>query len=217
MNQALVVLLLKSLVLSGLYFVFRSTYTKPWIIWMLAAEAFGQKTDYGKWIGFGLVLSSFGDIFLELDDEKVADLFIPGLVSFLIGHLLYIKGLRESFMKGYQFPLGALAIYLLVVTSQIVPKAEAMLKIPIVVYALVICTMVFYAINRAYNNQHSQMSQRFAVAGALVFAVSDTILALDRFHNPIANAKTWVMITYYSGQTLIAASTLNAAKAKKSA
>eukprot|EP01031_Cornospumella_fuschlensis_P038559 gene38559-46868_t len=184
---------------------------------MLAAEALAQKTDYGKWIGMGLILSSFGDIFLELDDEKVADLFVPGLVSFLIGHLLYIKGLKEPLMKGYQFVLGVLAIYLLGMTSLIVPMAEAMLKVPIVVYASVICTMVFYSINRASNNQHSITSQRLAAAGAVVFAVSDTILALDRFYTPIETAKTLVMVTYYLGQTLIAASTLDAAKAKKSA
>ena len=40
-------------------------------------------------------------------------------------------------------------------------------------------------------------------SGALIFVVSDSILALNKFYLHIPNAKMFVMITYYGAQTLL--------------
>jgi hypothetical protein len=50
-------------------------------------------------------------------------------------------------------------------------------------------------------------SAGIGVIGALSFVISDSLLAYNRFAHPIAGAKYGVMITYYTAQLLIAAST----------
>jgi alkenylglycerophosphocholine/alkenylglycerophosphoethanolamine hydrolase len=40
----------------------------------------------------------------------------------------------------------------------------------------------------------------WAIAGALLFYISDTILAMDRFVNPIPHARLLTMTTYHLGQ-----------------
>lgn len=47
---------------------------------------------------------------------------------------------------------------------------------------------------------------RLALIGAIVFAISDTVIALDRFHAPVPGARYFIIVTYWAALALIAAS-----------
>ena len=144
-----------------------------------------------------LLLCLAGDVLLMLPD-----LFIPGLVSFLCAHLCYLA----LFKQGQRwFPSGtalactagaAVAMY-----AMLFPHLGPVLKVAVACYALVIALMAAQAIGRA-NAQHDAAS--FAVAaGAVLFMLSDALLAINCFAQPLAMAQFWVLATYYAAQVLI--------------
>lgn len=80
-------------VLAVVYFMYPSEWTKiiP-ILWM----ALNCGSDhYGSLIGYGLAVSSLGDIALEMNRSDPM-YFMAGLVFFLIAHILYIQGNSNS-------------------------------------------------------------------------------------------------------------------------
>ena len=167
-----------------------------------------QGSSYAKLIALGLFLSSFGDVFLELEDDYGLDLFIPGLVSFLLAHLCYIYAFRERVQSAsYSFSVPLVALYYGVVMFQLLPKVEMALRVPVAVYGLAISAMAFLSLNRYFTPTVHGNSKWLSLLGSLSFVASDTVLAFNKFHTPIPNAKMIVMITYYLGQVLIAGST----------
>lgn len=80
--------------------------------------------------------------------------------------------------------------------------------LPVAGYGLAILLMIGTAATRAfsYHLGISNKSKLYAVVGAALFVASDTIIALDKFADTIPDAKFYVMVTYYLGQALIAAS-----------
>ena len=50
-------------------------------------------------------------------------------------------------------------------------------------------------------------SGRWALVGAVVFAISDSLLAINRFIDPFVGAAYLVMVTYWGGQLCLALST----------
>eukprot|EP01039_Chlorochromonas_danica_P008453 gene8453-9319_t len=217
--------LFSSLFLSSFYFLYPSVLTKPVVIWFLGGVAWSTGSGYGRWLGVGLALSSLGDIFLALEDYQGVDAFIPGLVSFLLAHVVYIAALRQPLASSSSSSPSsssiavAVAVYLLAVLANLVPAAEASLRLPIIVYASAIGAMAFFAVNRwARRGQGSaaggggevvqESSAWLCLLGALSFVSSDTVLAFNKFYAPIPHAHLIVMVTYYLGQTLLASSAL---------
>lgn len=210
--------LLLSIPLSVGYFLKPGWFIKATPIWSAAVASFLQHhNSYSNTIAIGLFASSFGDIFLELDDDYGLDMFIPGLVSFLIAHLFYIRAFSGKLQSSAMWvAIPIVVVYYLVVMSKLIPKAEPELRIPVLVYGLAISSMAFLSINRFFCNQLNTTSKFLSLLGSLSFVISDTVLAFNKFHTPIDNAKVIVMITYYGGQFCIAASTqyVNESKAK---
>lgn len=99
------------------------------------------------------------------------------------------------------------AVFVVVLLCILLPEIPSDLKLPVTVYALVIGTMVGAAWSKCINGNKWDTNKLMGAIGALIFVVSDTIIAVNKFYFPFDSAKTWVMITYYLGQTLIAAST----------
>jgi uncharacterized membrane protein YhhN len=75
------------------------------------------------------------------------------------------------------------------------------LKIPVMVYAAVICTMlmcslhIFFKVNPPANVYY--------LAGAALFVLSDSLLALNKFYQPFAFAGVMIMLTYCAAQYFI--------------
>jgi len=150
------------------------------------------------WFVVALVCSLAGDVFLMLPQ----DLFIPGLVSFLLGHIAYVVGLASAFDS---IPLAGVGIVLVtlavaVMLPRLLPgaKAEAPeLVPPVIVYVLVISAMVVSAWGSATP---------LAIAGALLFYASDASLAWNRFVHEHPKGRLLVMTTYHLGQVGLALS-----------
>lgn len=156
-------------------------------------------------LGSALVICSVGDFLLgvqrlgSLDREA---LFLFGLASFLIAHLVYIALFRKYRATGWRkpSPLRVLGVLVIVATLGTVlgvlrPSLGSML-IPVVVYSLVLCVMGVSAMLADLGNP-------LAGCGALLFLASDAMIAISKFHGPFPGNVQLIWITYYSAQVLI--------------
>ena len=95
------------------------------------------------------------------------------------------------------------------------PALPSDLRVPVAVYVSVICAMAHCALLRFWSEEaraaHGQTSLAHGLRGALLFVLSDSVLALGRFQPrglQIPCPKLWVMTTYYSAQLFIAMSAI---------
>lgn len=153
---------------------------------------------YRALIVAGILFSLGGDIFLMLP----RDAFVWGLASFLVAHLFYIAayisraGLQMSWLL-----LAPFVLYVAVLLYLLLPHTGAV-RAPVILYALVLMAMGWQAAALWWAVRDT--AALLAMAGALLFIASDSILALDRFRAPIAQRDLLVMSTYYSALLLIA-------------
>lgn len=154
-----------------------------------------------------LVMCLAGDVFLMFPGY-----FIPGLASFLVGHLCYTALFRQD--ARWFASLPALAATLLAAAGMYAylhPALGPVLKVAVAAYALVIALMAAQAIGRATVLRDAPSVA--VAAGALFFMLSDTLLAINRFAQPLPMAQFWVLATYYAAQVLIVRNALSGAAA----
>ena len=72
---------------------------------------------------------------------------------------------------------------------------------PVLIYVSVISLMLILCFN-AFDLRSNRFGQ-ICLAGTMLFALSDSILAIDRFIFPIHYGGVFVMLTYAVGQLLI--------------
>jgi uncharacterized membrane protein YhhN len=154
-----------------------------------------------------LLLSWAGDVLLM----GAGDLFFMlGLAAFLLSHIIYIAVYRQHAIRpSTPQPLANVvfarsAFPVLLAGSGLVvilyPHLGS-LRIPVLIYAAVLVVMVLQAIRR--RGRTSPASFRWVVAGALLFMVSDSLLAINRFYTPLSQATFWIMTTYAMAQFCI--------------
>ncbi|HMJ71261.1 MAG TPA: lysoplasmalogenase [Cyclobacteriaceae bacterium] len=135
--------------------------------------------------------------------------FMAGLASFLVGHLFYIiiyRQFRWESVEDGLLPVQKVRFSLPVVlagTGLIVILFPVLggLKFPVMIYAIAIMVMVMNAIFR-FGRTNSR-SFWLVLAGALMFMISDSILALNKFRGEIEMGGVLIMMTYISAQYLI--------------
>lgn len=161
-----------------------------------------------------LFFSWLGDVFLIFGTDEKPLFFLLGLVSFLIAHVMYVFtfiNLEKTAEKGgfsgkliFLIPLVAYMGFLLytLIPSLLADEKKKEMLVPVLVYSSVISAMVVTAVNRI--GRVSQQSFQWTFAGALLFMFSDSIIALNKFNEPITNASVYIMLLYTVGQFLIA-------------
>jgi uncharacterized membrane protein YhhN len=77
------------------------------------------------------------------------------------------------------------------------------------VYCLVIAAMLWRATLGFGRPGVDPTLARLAAAGALLFVVSDAILAVDKFATPLPLARLLNMSSYWGGQALLCAAALH--------
>ena len=147
----------------------------------------------------GLVFSLAGDVFLMLPSDR----FVPGLVAFLIAHLFYSAAFASEISALIWWPLIPLVIFGIIIFLILAP-ALGKLKVPVLIYVVVILIMAWLAWERLI--QSGQSGALLASIGAILFIISDTILALDRFRGTFKPARASNLTTYFAAQLLIAGS-----------
>lgn len=164
-----------------------------------------------------IVFSFLGDTIL-LFEQRAAQYFVLGVASFLLAHLFYIFAYRQhrndevtTALQGVQRIRFAFPIILAVSGLLIIlyPRLGA-LKVPVIVYCFVIVMMVLSALFR-YGRTSSQ-SFRMVFGGALLFMISDALLATNKFLQPLSHAAFLIMITYIVAQFMIIQGLLESTK-----
>lgn len=160
---------------------------------------------YQRWIATGMLFSLAGDIFLMLP----VDAFVPGLVAFLIAHVFFIRALTTD-VRFAARPVALLACvaYGALNLWALWPSLPGGLHLPVLVYVGVLAGMTGQAVARAWWHAHDALAgpAQWAAVGALLFMLSDTLLAWNRFKLAIPMSALWILATYYAALWCLARS-----------
>ncbi len=182
-------------------------FLKPILIPIIGFGAyFYRKFPTQNTLLIALVFSWIGDVIL-LFTELGEIYFILGLVSFLTAHIIYCvlfnkqNRIRKKQNKPF-FIFGSvlIAIYLIGMVSFLMPHLGE-LQIPVSVYASVISIMLLFAFNGFLVWE--KPGNALVFLGALLFVISDSILAVNKFYAPIPKSSFFIMLTYLLAQYLI--------------
>lgn len=157
---------------------------------------------YRHWISAGLLCSLAGDLLLQWPN----DLFVFGLGAFLLAHLAYLR----AYLSDCRQPAW-LALILAALTGAgvftLLTRADlGALLLPVACYALAISAMLWRALARLGEARLTSRSARLAALGAALFVLSDSLIGINRFVAPFAAVPLAIMLSYWLGQWLIAAS-----------
>jgi uncharacterized membrane protein YhhN len=150
------------------------------------------------WFVVALVLSLAGDVLL-LDDDR----FVFGLAAFLLGHLAYTAGfIAADDWRWWAFvvALGAMAALAATVGRRIAAAArrdDPTLGAAVIAYLVIISSMAVTA---------AAAGNAWAIGGAVLFVMSDTILGWRRFVGSEGWMPVAIMVTYHLGQVGLVAS-----------
>jgi len=148
----------------------------------------------------GLGFSLVGDIFLMLPLKRV----IVGLVSFLVAHLCYIVAFSAGIRLGVSGFLPALFLLYVIIMFVVLFPHLGKMKLPVLVYELVIVMMAWRAVERWA--QIGDTGALLALAGAILFVISDSVWATNQFVRRYKSAQALILSSYFCAQWLIALS-----------
>lgn len=200
MTSLVAVLLVGALVVSALdWFAvaqghrFLEYVCKPTAATLFVAAAMAldvSNSSARMWLVIALVLSVVGDVFLMLP----RDAFVQGLAAFAVAQVGFTISFALRSPTAWRFVLSLFAIgfvAILLARRFITAIAERNLKdlVPaVVVYMVVISAMVVAA---------SSAGNAIGIAGAILFLVSDSLIAEQRF----VAARPWqpltIIVTYH--------------------
>ncbi len=181
-------------------------FSKPFLVPSLMAYYVFARNKRPLSIAFVLALFFcwMGDVLLLVESY-----FIFGLLAFLVGHLLFIATWRQhrnlatpDSLTGLQrlrmaFPVVLYATGMVVVLYPYLDR----LRVPVMLYAGVLAFMVLQALFR--YGRTSAASFGFVLAGSVLFMISDSLLAFNKFIEPVAHSGFWIMLTYTTAQFLL--------------
>lgn len=148
-----------------------------------------------------LIFSLMGDIFLMFVDQS-PNYFMLGLVSFFLAHAFYcVVFLRDRNSKTNPIGLIILLAFYAFGLFHLLKNNLGDLLIPVIFYIIVILLMVITAFLR--QKKVSQKSFIFVFIGAILFVISDSILALNKFYMPLQFISLSIMLTYGLAQFFI--------------
>ena len=146
----------------------------------------------------GLLFSWAGDVVLQFT-------FIPGLACFLIAQLMYLTAFQmtpgKNIIPGHRlYLLIPVVLYGIGLIWYLYNDLAAM-RIPVILYAVVILSMVGAAINRL--GKVNKSSYYLVLTGAVLFLISDSAIAVNKFTYKFELSSIVIMSTYVTAQFLI--------------
>ena len=182
---------------------------KPLIVGLLLAWTWRHRAVGGRpmrILRIGLIFALLGDIFLMIQE---IDLFGLGLASFLLMQLCYcvVFGLRGAIRTVSLVTVGLTALpfvvyaggFLFILRPAFATKPDLTpLWIPVVVYVVCISTMGLMAALRRGSSGYWPV-----LAGALLFMLSDSAIAVNSFLTPFSGSAPFIMGTYAAAQYLL--------------
>jgi len=169
-------------------------------------ETHTKPPAYRRFVTLGLVFSIAGSSILW-------DYFRLGTVLFAVAQALYVLafGFRPlgSGPMAASFGVIGTALYVYVVTDL---KEGTELKVLLLVYTVLILIMAWRA--TAQFARDTTVENFCGCAGAVLFVISDLILAVDKWKGSFHNAPFWNMLTYFVAQLGITLSACNTRETK---
>lgn len=185
-------------------------FTKPMILlsltfYFLTSSTVIKNSLLRKCVAAALVFSLAGDIL-----GLFPPLFLYGMGTYLIAHICYIIAFKLT--QNHQFSLHQvnfikiflynLPIYILAAMLYFLVNDHLhQLKTPMIVHILVMVMMVSTARERYQRTSMASFIQVFL--GAFLLMVSESILTLHLFFQPITSAEVLIMGSYILAQLLI--------------
>lgn len=172
------------------------------LIWWVR-QASNQKIR--RYLFFALGFSLGGDVLLMFTGDHFG-LFLGGLIAFLIAHLFYIYLFSGDFeLKktplSRSVPVGLCLVLYAIVFLVLTGSSLGALFYPVIGYMIVILAMAFMALLRkgmVHPSSYWQVS-----TGAILFVLSDSLLAIDKFYQPFPEADFLIILTYSLAQYFI--------------
>ena len=169
--------------------------TKPLLMILLGIYVYSYDLKPASRNGllFTLLFAWLGDVFLLIPGDA-ALYFQLGLGSFLIMQIAYIRQFVNMGALRWSYFLIPVLVYVIGFLSFLYPNLPAALVPPVVVYALALGSMLYFAF------QISRIDLRL---GAFLFVVSDSLLAFGKFYFEYPWNSFAVMSTYILAQLLL--------------
>jgi uncharacterized membrane protein YhhN len=154
-----------------------------------------------------LVICLIGDICIMMGDKT----FLPGLVSFAIAHILF--GIAFFTVTGWVFTWWLFLImvaFTVIMIAYLLPFIKKQmgepidLTLPVIVYSTLIGLMIWLSLERFYMFRDTPAL--LTMIGAILFGISDTTLALNKFKHPFHSAELIILGTYFPAIWLFALS-----------
>lgn len=144
------------------------------------------------WILAGILLCALADVVLELR-------FRAGMAAFALGHLCYIAGFSaRGGLGAVNLICWVLGLCWLVYYVNRVARESGETRLPFLGYGAVISAMLASALTAG----------PLALAGALLFVVSDSLLLYGLMKGRPRGMGVAIMVTYWGAQYLIGVSSL---------
>lgn len=176
----------------------------PVLIWMYLRFIKGEANRFHRLIIIALVFSWIGDVTLQLVQFR-EDFFLIGLGSFLIAQLIYMFAFFSTsganILRKRIYLALPVVIYGILILWLLWDGLGDMM-IPVTVYCIVILTMLLGAINR--KSKVNPQSFQLVLFGAILFVISDSLIAINKFTQPFELARITIMSAYVTAQFLIA-------------
>ena len=176
------------------------TLSKPLIIPALMAYYMTSSVAINKLFLLALFFSWLGDVLL-LDKMN---LFLFGIAAFLLTQLLYVaivsKILGKSSMRQKVLAAAPFAIFFFTLIYVLQSGLQDYF-IPVVIYGIAIS--VFGSVSLLNNMLSKHVANRHLLTGAILFILSDSMIALNKFQEPRSFYPVAIMLTYIIAQYLI--------------
>jgi uncharacterized membrane protein YhhN len=152
----------------------------------------------------GLLFSWSGDMILEFSENSTS-IFIIGLACFLLAHIMYIIVFfitpgKNSILSNRIYLIIPVIIYGIGLVSYLYADLADM-RLPVILYSVVILTMLAGAINRIEKVKRD--SYYLVLAGAILFVISDSAIAVNKFSHQFESSGIIIMSTYIFAQYFI--------------
>jgi uncharacterized membrane protein YhhN len=150
----------------------------------------------GILLGLGLLLSDVGDVALDLDRTQN---FIIGLGAFLAAHILYISAFLHSFdgsCARARWPAVTAVVLYAAVLGVLLFEIPGDKFLPVMIYLATITGMVVSTICM-------RPFVPLICIGAVLFMVSDTVLAINKFMHPLPHSTLFNIGIYFVAQFLM--------------
>ncbi len=170
------------------------------LIILLALLSNDPFSFYNSFLLAGLGFALLGDVLLMLPKDRLPQGIFAFAVAIILFSIVCMQAPGPYFLWGAFIPVLIFAIIFILV----VVRRMGNLKIPAIIYVIIMSNFLLQAAGRAWYI--AEDGTGFIFAGAVLFALSDTIISYERFIKKFRLAPVIYMTLYWTSLTLIALS-----------